>query len=436
MKSLLKWVQTQSPARLLVAGFALVILTGTVLLMLPISHHAEYPVSFLNALFISTSAVCVTGLTTVPVGYTFTPFGYAVIAVLIQIGGLGVATIGVLFTLIMGRKIGMKTRQLVVEAMNFSGYGNLIYIMQIFLKITLVIESLGAIFSFFVFNQTYDFLTSVGYAIFHSISAFNNAGFDILGGYDSLLAYADNVWMNMITTGLVILGGFGFYAIWDLLRNKFHWQKLSLNTKIVSFMTALLLIGGTFLLKITTSQTWMEAWFQSTISRTAGFNTHPLSQFSNAALLIFVILMFIGANPGSTGGGIKTTTFFMVAFHAVSSTMQENRDEIFHRRIPRLIFQKAFTVLFFGAAVVLIGTICLLAFEPSVTMAEALVEVTSAFGTVGSSLGITPSLCDPSKIVLIICMFIGRLGPVTIATLWVAKGNSIAHYTEENVMIG
>ena len=435
-KCLKKWVQKQSPARLLVFGFASVIFTGTLLLMLPFSHHAGYPVTFIDAFFIATSAVCVTGLTTVPVGFTFTPFGYTVIAVLIQIGGLGVATMGVLFTLIIGKKIGLKTRQLVVESMNLSGYGKLIYIMKIFLKITFVIETVGAVLSFFVFIKDYNFLTAVGYAIFHSISAFNNAGFDILGGYDSLLHYAANVPLNLITTGLVILGGFGFYAIWEFISNRFQWKKFSLNTKIVTIMTLFLLVAGTFLLKLTTSQTWLEAWFQSTISRTAGFNTHPLSQFTPAALLIFVILMFIGANPGSTGGGIKTTTCFMVAFHAISSTMQDNRDEIFHRRIPSIVFKEAFTVLFFGLAVVLIGTICLLAFEPTVSMAEALVEVTSAFGTVGSSLGITPTLGTPSKIVLIICMFIGRVGPVTIATLWVAKKHSHSHYTEENVMIG
>lgn len=412
------------------------ILIGALVLMLPFSHKAGTPVRFIDALFVSTSAVCVTGLTTVPVGDTFTPIGYTVIAILIQIGGLGVATVGVLFTLLIGRKIGLKTRQLVVEAMNFSGYGGLIQTVKFFLKLTFIVEAVGAVLSTLVFLPDYNVPTAIGYGMFHSVSAFNNAGFDILGGFDSLLNYADNVPMNLITTALVIIGGFGFLAIFDLIQNRFVWKPLRLNTKVVTVMTVTLLVGGTILLKLTSGQTWLEAWFQSVIARTAGFNTYPLANFSQAAILIFCILMFIGASPGSTGGGIKTTTFFMVAFKAISSTVQNNRDEIFHRKIPRLIFQKALTVMFFGLAVVFVGTFLLLVFEPDVRLYEALVEVTSAFATVGSTVGITPHLCTASKITLILCMFIGRLGPVTIATLWVLKGFNEASYTEEGVMIG
>lgn len=436
MRKVLFWLNRQTPARLLSMGFLVVILIGALLFMTPLAHKAASPVSFIDALFVSTSAVCVTGLTTVPVGDTFTPFGYTLLAVLIQIGGLGVATIGVLFTLLIGKKIGMKTRQLVVEAMNFSGYGGLIQTIKSFLILTFVIELAGAVFSFFIFLPDYGAATSIGYGLFHSVSAFNNAGFDILGGYDSLLNYADNVPMNLVTTALVILGGFGFLAMFDVLRNRFRWKNLKLNTKIVITMTVTLLVGGTLLLKWTTEQTWLEAWFQSVIARTAGFNTYPIAQFTQPAILAFCILMFIGASPGSTGGGIKTTTFFTFAFMSISSTIQNNRHEVFHRKIPRLIFQKAMTVIFFGLAVVFTGTFLLLVFEPDIELYEALVEVTSAFATVGSTVGITPYLSIGSKIVLIVCMFIGRLGPVTIATLWVLKGNSAASYTEENIMIG
>lgn len=320
--------------------------------------------------------------------------------------------------------------------MNFSGYGGLIQTVKFFLKLTFIVEAVGAVLSTLVFLPDYNVPTAIGYGMFHSVSAFNNAGFDILGGFDSLLNYADNVPMNLITTALVIIGGFGFLAIFDLIQNRFVWKPLRLNTKVVTVMTVTLLVGGTILLKLTSGQTWLEAWFQSVIARTAGFNTYPLANFSQAAILIFCILMFIGASPGSTGGGIKTTTFFMVAFKAISSTVQNNRDEIFHRKIPRLIFQKALTVMFFGLAVVFVGTFLLLVFEPDVRLYEALVEVTSAFATVGSTVGITPHLCTASKITLILCMFIGRLGPVTIATLWVLKGFNEASYTEEGVMIG
>ena len=350
--------------------------------------------------------------------------------------GLGVASVGVLFTLLIGRKVGLKTRQLVVEAMNFSGYGGVVQIMIVFLKITFFTELIGAVLSFLIFLPNYSPPAALGIGLFHSISAFNNAGFDILGAYDSLSAYANNVPMNLVTTILVIIGGFGFYALMDLYQNRFQWRYLRLNTKVVTFMTIFLLISGTILLKWTTDETWLEAWFQSVIARTAGFSTFSLAKFTQPALLVFCVLMFIGASPGSTGGGIKTTTFFAVAFQAISSTVENNRDEIFHRKFPSLVFRKALTVLFYGLAVVFVGTFLILFFEPDLDLSSVLVEVTSAFATVGSTVGITPGLSTPSKIVLMICMFIGRLGPTTIATLYIVKGMNEASYTEEDIMIG
>ncbi|WP_435575694.1 potassium transporter TrkG, partial [Dubosiella newyorkensis] len=225
---------------------------------------------------------------------------YTILAILIQIGGLGVASVGVLFTLLIGRKVGLKTRQLVVEAMNFSGYGGVVQIMIVFLKITFFTELIGAVLSFLIFLPNYSPPAALGIGLFHSISAFNNAGFDILGAYDSLSAYANNVPMNLVTTILVIIGGFGFYALMDLYQNRFQWRYLRLNTKVVTFMTIFLLISGTILLKWTTDETWLEAWFQSVIARTAGFSTFSLAKFTQPALLVFCVLMFIGASPGST----------------------------------------------------------------------------------------------------------------------------------------
>lgn len=425
-----------SPARLLSLGFFCVIIIGAILLALPLSWNKGMHVDFLDALFVSTSCICVTGLTTVPCGDTFNLFGKTVMALLIQIGGLGVAALGGMLTMVLRRKIGMKSRQLLMTSMNFSGYGRLILFLKIMLLYVFLFETLGAIGCFFVFIQDYPFWQAAGYAIFHSISAFNNAGFDVFGGYDSLLMYAHNVPLNLITMGLVILGGFGFFAIWDLLHNRFRWKKLTLNTKVVTMMTVTLLVSGTLLLKINTSQTWMEAAFQSVIARTAGFNTFPLTQFTPAAVLIFIVLMFIGANPGGTGGGIKTTTFFAVMMKAVSSTMNENRDEVFYRKIPQIVFSQALTVFFYGLTVITISTVLILSFEPGLDLPAVLLEVTSAFATVGSTMGITPELCSASKIVLMICMFIGRLGPVTIAGLLVFKGHNESHYTEESIMIG
>lgn len=431
-----RFIRDLTPPRLLSLGFLAVILIGSVLLAMPVSWNPGQQVHFLDALFVSCSAVCVTGLTTVPPGDTFNLFGRTVLGVLIQIGGLGVAALSVMITLIMGRKIGLKARQVLSTAMNFTGVGGLINFLKILLRFTLIYEVTGAILCFFVFVRDYPPLEAAGYALFHSVSAFNNAGFDIFGGYDSLLHYAHNVPLNLITMALVIIGGFGFFAMWDMGHCKFRWKKYTLNTKVVIVMTGLLLVLGTALLYWTTDQTLLEASFQSVIARTAGFNTHPLSNFTEAALLIFTVLMFIGANPGGTGGGIKTTTFFAVAMKAVSSTMNGDRDEVFYRKIPNVVFTQALTVFFYGLTVITIGTILILAFEGDLSLSAVLVEVTSAFATVGSTVGITPGLCPASKIVLMICMFIGRLGPLTIATVLAFKGKSEAHFTEESIMIG
>lgn len=431
-----RWFHRTTPARFLVAGFAGVMLLGGFLLWLPISRHAGTEVSFLDSLFEAVSAVCVTGLTVVPVGQTYNFFGRLVLAILIQIGGMGIVLLGIALILLAGGKLGFKTRSLFVQAQNLMGYTEIMKMARKILCLMFGIEIVGAICCWPIFMQNYDPLSALGFACFHSISAFNNAGFDILGGFDSLTAYADNFWMVSVTSILVILGGFGFIAMIDVWNRKFHWRSLLLNTKIVIVMTAGLLIGGTVLLKLTTDQTWMEAWFQSVIARTAGFSTFPLSGFSKAGILIFIILMFIGASPNSTGGGVKTTTVFVAAVKAISSSTEHDEDSVFYRRIPDLVFSKAFVVLFFGMFVVLAGSFLVMIGNPAAEMDAVLVEVTSAFATVGSSMGLTPDLSAFSKIVIIVCMFIGRLGPVTIANLLVTGSEKAARYTEENVLIG
>jgi trk system potassium uptake protein TrkH len=421
----------------LVLGFLVVILAGSILLYLPFAHHAGYAPSFIDCLFVSFSAVCVTGLTTIPIGYTFNVFGRAVLVVLMQIGGWGVAAASVVFALFVGHKISLKSRTMLMEAGNFSGYSHVVSYVRLFMVISLICEAIGAVLCLPVFVPEYGFFKGVGYAIFHAVSAFNNAGFDCFGGMDSLLAYKDNVYMILVTSGLIITGGFGFLALMDVFKNrKSGWKSWSLNTKIVSVMTLGLLVFGTLVFKLTTSQTWLQAFFQSVIARTAGFNTYPIANFSSAALLVFCLLMFIGASPGSTGGGIKTTTAFAVALKAISSTMHNNRDSIYYRHIPSIVFEKALTVTFFSFFVGFCGVFLLLCFQPDISLNAALVEVISAVATVGSSYGITPDLCFANKIVIMVCMFIGRLGPVTIATLLVIKGPKEVRYTDESIMIG
>ncbi|WP_323088990.1 TrkH family potassium uptake protein [Allobaculum sp. JKK-2023] len=431
-----KWFFKLTPARLLVLGFLSVILSGAFLLWLPISRYAGVPLSFLDALFEACSAVCVTGLTVVVPGQTFNLFGRTVLAILIQIGGMGIVLAGMTFMLVSGGKISFKTRALFVQAQNLSGYTGLIHIAKCILYLTFGIEALGALLMWPVLMMHFSPLQALGHAVFLSISAFNNAGFDLFAGGDSLIPYANNLPLILVVSALVIIGGFGFIAMVDLVRNHFRWSRLMLTTKIAAFMTILLLAGGTILFKILTPQTWLEAWFQSVITRTAGFASYPLSNFSTGALLVFIVLMFIGASPNSTGGGIKTTTAFAISLKAFSSSAGHDEDSVFYRRIPDICFTKASTVLYFGLLAVLLGTILICAFDPQFTLAEVLVEVTSALATVGSSIGITAQLSEASELVIIALMFMGRLGTVTIANLLITGKEPKAHYSEESILIG
>lgn len=437
MRNLLRqWFVHESPARLMALGFFGVMLLGGILLWLPISHQPGVSISFIDALFESVSAVCVTGLTVVPVGYTFNFFGRLVMGILIQIGGMGIVLLGITLILIAGGKLGFKTRSLFVQAQNLMGYSQIIKMAKRIIILMFSIEAIGVLASWPVFMENYDPLSAFGYACFHSVSAFNNAGFDILGGTDSLIAYADNVPMNMVTSILIIVGGFGFIAMIDVWNTRFHWHKMLLTTKIAIVMTVGLLAGGTILLKATTEMTWLEAWFQSVVARTAGFSTYPISSFSQAGYLIFIALMFIGACPNSTGGGVKTTTIFVAGLKAFSSSVGHDEDSVFYRRVPDLVFTKAYVVIFFGVLVVLTGTLLVSAANPAASLGDVLIEVTSAFGTVGSSAGLTGEIGSFSKTVLMIIMFIGRLGPVTIANLLVTGSEKLARYTDESVLIG
>lgn len=434
-RTLERFIKTPT-SHILVIGFAAVILIGGLLLWLPISHNPGENISFLDAVFEAGSAVCVTGLTTVGVGNTFNFFGRLVMAVLIQIGGMGIVLLGIFMILLTGGKLNMKARSLFVAAQNLFGFSQVADLAKKIIKLMFGIEFAGALVSWPIFAADFGWWKGLGYAAFHSVSAFNNAGFDILGGTDSLISYADNVPMNMVTTLLVILGSFGFIAMIDVWYNKFKWKPLLLSTKISIVMTASLLFGGTLLLKLTSDMTWLQAWFQSVIARTAGFSTISLADVRTPALLVFTILMFIGANPNSTGGGVKTTTVFAAGLKAISSSVGHDEDAVFHRRIPNRIFTQANVVIFFMLNVVVGATFLILCLEPNVDLMAAVIEVTSAAATVGSTMGITQSLCAWSKIIIILVMFIGRVGPVTMANLLQLDDEKRARFTDEDILIG
>ena len=399
-----RFLKNQPPARIIAVGFALLILLGAALLMLPFAVHPGAHVGPLDALFTATSAVCVTGLVVVDTGDTFSLFGQAVIAILIQIGGLGVASIGMGLALVAGRRISLKGRSLVREALNVESLEGMVRLVRAILLVTLICEVAGAVLSFPSFAHDHMPLQAVWLSIFHSIAAFNNAGFDALGGGQSLIPYQNDLLLNLVTDALVST-------------------------------TAVLLVGGAVLLQLTDHMGWLAALFQSMTARTAGFSSVDLGSMSNAGLLVIMILMFIGASPGSTGGGIKTTTFF-VLMQQVRSIFSKRRLGGFHRRLPDGSLSKAATIMLMGLMVVGCGTFALCVLEPQLDFGRLLFEQISAYSTAGLSTGITAELCPASRVVLILTMFIGRVGAVTLLSLWVERPEPTARYTEEAITIG
>ena len=428
-------IKRQSPARLIALGFISLILIGSILLRLPFCVKEGVHLSYIDSLYTSTSAVCVTGLIAVDAGDTFTPLGQMILGLLMQTGGLGVTTVGAGLMLLMRKKVDLKERTLVKEALNVdSGKGLITLVKRIFI-VTIVFETAGALLSLLVFIQDYPFPKALGISIFHSVAAFNNAGFDILGNFQSLVNYSDSIMLNIVTCFLIFFGGIGFLVIWELLEKKCRWKKLSMHAKIVLSVSGVLIVVGTVLIKATENVSWMGAVFNSISARTAGFSTYSLAGFSKSGLLVIMILMFIGSSPGSTGGGIKTTTFF-VLLQGIRSSATNTSEKAFHYSIPKDAYKKASVIALIAASVIIVGTYLMGIFEPDADFFDVFFEVTSAYGTVGLSTGITPGLSVPSKLLSIIIMYIGRLGPWTVATLWhFSKGERVS-FPEGNISIG
>ena len=435
MKQFLLSIKRQPPGRLIVVGFALVIFLGTGLLLLPISVRDDATVSFIDALFTSTSAVCVTGLIAIDVADHFTVFGQVVVAALIQVGGLGVTSIGVGLILAAGKKVGMRSRVLVKEALNVDGAKGMVRLVKSVLLLTLGFELVGAALSFIVFSQDFPLPKALGVSVFHSIAAFNNSGFDILGGLRNLIPYQSDVLLNLTTCGLIIFGGIGFLVILDVWSKKFRFKKFTFHTKVVVTTTGVLLLLGTLLLKATEDITWLGAFFHSVSARTAGFSTYAIGDFTDAGLFVLTLLMFIGASPGSTGGGIKTTTFF-VLMQEVRSLFTKRHIGAFRRSISMEALAKAFLITMLSLLLVCACTFFLCILEPEYTFLQLLFEEVSAFGTVGLSTGITPALGWVAKLVLIITMFAGRVGTFTLLSIWIERPAPTARYTEESLTIG
>lgn len=437
-----------TPYQILSLGFAALILGGALLLSLPIASKSGQPLPFIDALFTATSAACVTGLTVVDTGTYFSLFGQLVIIFLIQCGGLGIMTMSTLMFILMRKKLQLRDRLIMQEALNQLTFSGIIRLVLYIVKITLLIEFVGGTILALRFFADFGF-TGIYYGYWHAVSAFCNAGFDIIGANNhNLMPYAGDYTISLVLMALIILGGFGFSVLTDINANR-QFSKFSLHTKIVLATTSALIAAGTagiFLLEYANLGTLgnmppedkaIAAAFQSVTARTAGFATIDLGAMGHAAEFLVIILMFIGASSGSTGGGIKTTTFAVI-LASIWGQIRGNEDTVlFYRRIPPALIQRAFTIFFIFIFFVTSFTLLLDINEPSISTSTAAFEVVSAFSTTGLTLGITPSLNPFSKFLLIIAMFIGRVGPVTFALALVLKSKkNKLHYPEGKVSIG
>lgn len=421
-----------SPPRVVLLSFAAAILVGSLVLMLPGMTSDPASFRYIDALFTATSAVCVTGLVSVDTATVYTPLGKAVIAVLIQIGGLGIMTGATVLFVLTGRRIGLQRRLVVQETLGHVRLSGIVRLVLAVLTMTAAFESVGAavLAAQFALRYDYPLAKAVGYGAFHAMSAFNNAGFALFS--DNLEGFRTDWVVSLTVALLIIFGGLGFPVILEVVRRRGDSRHASLQAKMVLSVTAGLLVFGTlgFLLVewdgtamagLTGPQRILVAFFQAVTPRTAGFNTVSMAAVDQATVFIMIFLMFVGASPESTGGGIKTTTFGVILASIWATARGKTDVEAFRRRIGQQQVFKALTVLSFSSAFVFAMTVLLLATGRSIGVTEGLFEVVSAFGTVGLSLGLTPALTTVGKVLVILTMYTGRVGPVTLGVALAAR---------------
>jgi len=442
-KSKAKYKKSFSPLLTIFLSFVLVIFIGTILLSLPFAvSSSSNSLSFIDALFISTSAVCVTGLTTIAnLSITLSIFGKVVLALLIQIGGLGLVTIVSFFLLSTGKRITFRTKKIMRDALNQSSFAKIKSIVKYIVIISVTFELLGTIMNMFVFTNDYPFWTALGISVFHSISSFNNAGFDIIGS-TSMSVYSENILLNFSTCFLILCGGLGFLVIHDILKKR-KWKDFSIQSKIVLIMNTSILAFSILVVKLLEGNaiTWMQAVFYSVNLRTAGFSTFNLGEsLTSGASFLSLLLMFIGGSPLSTAGGIKTTTFFVLIM-AFISYAKGKKTIVFKREVTSRAKYKAFILVISALLGVSLGIFLILIFEKGrFSMQDIIFECFSAFGTVGLSRGITSQLGSASKVVICLLMYFGRIGPVSVLTIWNPMINNpqkeTVGYLSTDIMIG
>ena len=407
-------------------GLAAIILTGALLLMLPISSRSGQGINFLDALFTSASATCVTGLVVFDTWTQFSFFGQVIILLLIQIGGLGFMTIAILFSMVLGKRIGLRERSFLMEAVNSMQISGVVRLVKHILIGTLILEVFGALILGARFYGQLGVWESIWFGIFHSVSAFCNAGFDLMGRiepYTSLVPFASDVVVNFTIMGLIVIGGLGFVVWDDIFINKTRFKNYTLHSKVVLTATAILKGVSTIIFMVVESEATlkgmgfgnrlMASMFQSITPRTAGFNTIDTAALSESGTLVTMLLMIIGASPGSTAGGIKITTFVIILLSLTTYFRKYEDVNLFNRRIDQTLVKRAFYGATLYVLLIFLGGFIIVSSQP-IPIKDAMFEAASAIGTVGLSTGITRELTSVSKLVIILLMYSGRMGSLTV----------------------
>ena len=444
------WINPRiTPARVVILGFMLLIFVGTALLMLPISTYEPGGASFMDCLFTATSATCVTGLVLHDTAQYWTLFGQAVILVLIQIGGLGIVTMALAITMFSGKKIGLKQRWVMQESIAAPQVGGIVRMTGFILKSAFLMEGLGAVCFSVRFIPQFGLFKGLWYSIFHAISAFCNAGFDLMGKdapFSSLTAYVGDPIVNFTVMTLIVLGGLGFLTWQDIYTHKWHFRSYRLQSKLILTVTAALLLVPAlfFFLHEFTLPQWqgLSMWqrlqaslFQSVTPRTAGFNTVALEKLSQPSQLLITLLMIIGGSPGSTAGGFKTTTLAVLLLTVRSVFRRKESTQCFGRRLPHEVVRSAVAIFMLYLLAFLLGGALLCTID-GVSMMAALFETGSAIGTVGLSLGITAQLSVASRFVLIFLMYFGRVGCLTLVYAVISGSTTPAQLPQEKITVG
>lgn len=438
-----------STFQMIILGFIAVILAGSLILMLPFSTAENVSAPFMDTLFTSVSAVCVTGLIVHDTATYWSGFGQAVILILIQIGGLGVVSAATSIALFSGKKINLKQRSTMQEALSAPQVGGIVKLTGFIIRITFFIEFVGCVIMAPVFCKDFGFFKGLWYSVFHSVSAFCNAGFDLMGvkeQYSSLTSYSGHPLINIVIMLLIIIGGIGFMTLDDIKCNKFHIKKYRMQTKVILVTSGLLILIPAVCFfffefssdrwNISLSQRIFYSLFQAVTPRTAGFNTVNFNMMKQGSIVIMLILMLTGGSPGSTAGGMKTTTLAVLISSAISVFKRREDTRFFGRRIPDDAIKKSTAILMMYLSLFLIGGIIISNIE-NLPILDCLFETASAIGTVGLSKGLTPELGNASHIILMILMFVGRVGGLTfIFAAFFSKSNSMAKLPLEKINVG